>query len=66
MVYTIIGYRLAIGEPMFEKKYARTSTVDSEGNVIYISDVGLNGLGISDYWDAVGYDNEDMSSARKL
>jgi hypothetical protein len=66
MVYTIIGYRLATGERLVERKYARTSTVDLEGNVVYVRDVGLDGLGISDYWDAVGYDNEDMSSARKL
>lgn len=30
--------------------------------LVYISDVGLEGLGISDYWDAVRYDNEDLSS----
>jgi hypothetical protein len=66
MVYTIIGYLLATGEQMLERKYARTSTLDSEGHVVYVSDVGFNGLGISDYWDAVRYDDEDMSSARKL
>lgn len=65
MVYTIIGHLLATGERLVERKYARTSSVDSGGNCVYVTDVGLNGLGISDYWDAVGYDNEDMSSARK-
>jgi hypothetical protein len=49
-----------------ERKYAYTSSVDSGGNRVYVSDVWFNGLGISDYWDAVGYDNEDMSSPRKL
>ena len=66
MVYTIIGHLLATGERLVERKYARTSSVDSDGNCVYVSDVGSNGLGISDYWDAVGYDNEDRSSARKL
>jgi len=66
MVYTIIGHILTTGEHLVERKYAYTSSVDSGGNRIYVSDVGFNGLGISDYWDAVGYDNEDMSSPRKL
>ncbi len=66
MVYTIIGYSLATGERLVERKYARTSSVDSGGNCVYVSDVGSNGLGISDYWDAVFYDNEDLSSPRKL
>ncbi|VVB65119.1 Uncharacterised protein [uncultured archaeon] len=66
LVYTIIGHLLATGERLVERKYARTSSVDSDGNCVYVSDVGSNGLGISDYWDAVGYDNEDRSSARKL
>jgi hypothetical protein len=66
MVYTIIGHLLATGERLVERKYARTSSVDSDGNCVYVSDVGSNGLGISDYWDAVDYDNEDLSSARKL
>ncbi len=66
MVYAIVGYFLAIGEPFFQRKYARTSSVDSGGNCIYVSDVGFDGLGISDYWDAVRYDNEDLSSLRKL
>jgi hypothetical protein len=30
------------------------------------NEVRLDGLGISDYWDAVRYDNEDLSSPRKL
>ena len=66
LVYTIIGHLLATGERLVERKYARTSSVDSDGNCVYVSDVGSNGLGISDYWDAVGYDNDDRSSARKL
>jgi len=66
MVYTIIGHLLATGERLVERKYAYTSSVDSDGNRVYVSDVGSNGLGISDYWDAVGYDNDDLSSARKL
>ncbi len=66
MVYTIIGHLLATGERLVERKYARTSSVDSGGNCVYVSDVGSNGLGISDYWDAVFYDNEDLSSPRKL
>jgi hypothetical protein len=66
MVYTIIGHLLATGERLVERKYAYTSSVDSDGNRVYVIDVGSNGLGISDYWDAVGYDNEDLSSARKL
>lgn len=66
MVYMIIGHRLATGERLVERKYARTSSVDSNGNRVYVSEVGLDGLGVSDYWDAVRYDNEDLSSARKL
>jgi hypothetical protein len=66
MVYTVIGHRLATGERLVDRKYARTSSVDLHGNCIYVSDVGSNGLGISDYWDAVFYDNEDLSSPRKL
>lgn len=66
MVYTIIGYILTTGERLLEQKYAYTSSVDSSGNRVYVSDVGLDGLGISDYWDAVRYDNEDLSSPRKL
>ena len=66
MVYTIIGHLLATGQRLVERKYARTSSVDSDGNCVYVSDVGSNGLGVSDYWDAVRYDNEDLSSARKL
>jgi len=66
LVYTIIGHLLATGGRLVERKYARTSSVDSDGNCVYVSDVGSNGLGVSDYWDAVRYDNEDLSSARKL
>jgi hypothetical protein len=66
MVYTIIGYLLSTNWRLVERKYARTSSVDSNGNRVYVTDVGLDGLGISDYWDAVGYDNEDLSSPRKL
>jgi hypothetical protein len=66
MVYTIIGHLLATGERLVEQNYVRTSSVDSNGNRVYVSDVGLDGLGIGDYWDAVRYDNEDLSSARKL
>jgi hypothetical protein len=66
MVYTIIGYFLATGERLVERKYARTSSVDSRGHRVYVSGVGLDGLGIGDYWDAVGYDNEDLASPRKL
>jgi len=66
MVYAIIGHFLATGEWLIKQKYACTSTADSRGNCVYVTDVGLNGLGISDYWDAVFYDNEDLSSARKL
>ena len=66
MVYTIIGHLVATGERLVDRKYARTSSVDSDGNRVYVSDVGLDGLGISDYWDAVRYDNEDLSSPRKL
>ncbi|MFB3765074.1 MAG: hypothetical protein ACE14P_07480 [Methanotrichaceae archaeon] len=66
MVYTIIGHFLATGEWLIKQKYAQTSSADSRGNRVYITDVGSNGLGISDYWDAVFYDNEDLSSPRKL
>lgn len=66
LVYTAIGHFLSTGEQFMERKYACTSSVDSSGNCIYISDVGLDGLGISDYWDAVRYDNEDLSTPRKL
>jgi hypothetical protein len=66
MVYTIIGHLLATGERLVERKYVRTSSVDLNGNRVYVSDVGSDGLGVSDYWDAVRYDNEDVSSARKL
>ena|GEM_PF-282406 len=66
LVYTAIGFFLNTGERFMERKYACTSSVDSGGNRVYISDVGLDGLGISDYWDAVRYDNEDLSSPRKL
>lgn len=66
LVYTIIGHFLATGEWLVEQNYVRTSSVDSNGNRVYVSDVGLDGLGISDYWDAVRYDNEDLSSDRKL
>jgi hypothetical protein len=66
MVYMVIGHFLATGERLVERRYARTSSVDSRGNRVYLSGVGLDGLGISDYWDAVGYDNEDLSSPRKL
>jgi hypothetical protein len=66
LVYMAIGYFLSTGEQFMERKYACTSSVDSSGNRVYISDVGLDGLGISDYWDAVRYDNEDLSSPRKL
>jgi hypothetical protein len=66
LIYTAIGHFLSIGEQFMERKYACTSTVDSSGNRVYISDVGVDGLGISDYWDAVRYDNEDLSSPRKL
>lgn len=66
MVYTIIGHFLTTGEGLVERKYARTSSVDSHGNCVYVSGVGLDGLGISDYWDAVRYDNEDLLSPRKL
>lgn len=66
MVYVIIGYLLSTNWRLVKRKYARTSSVDSNGNRVYVTDVGLDGLGISDYWDAVGYDNEDISSPRKL
>lgn len=66
LVYTAIGYFLSTGEQFMQSKYACTSSMDSNGNCVYISDVGLDGLGISDYWDAVRYDNEDLSSPRKL
>jgi hypothetical protein len=66
LVYTAIGYFLSTGERFMERKYACTSSVDFSGNRVYISDVGLDGLGLSDYWDAVRYDNEDLSSPRKL
>jgi hypothetical protein len=66
MVYTIIGHFLAIGEWLIKQKYTHTSSADSRGNCVYVTDVGSNGLGISDYWDAVFYDNEDISSPRKL
>ena len=66
MVYTIIGHILTTGEHLVERKYAYTSSVDSRGNRVYVSDVGFDGIGISDYWDAVRYDNEDLSSPRKL
>jgi hypothetical protein len=66
LVYTAISYFLSTGEQFMECKYAGTSSVDSKGNRVYVSDVGLDGLGISDYWDAVRYDNEDISSPRKL
>ncbi|HQJ28849.1 MAG TPA: hypothetical protein PLG39_05850 [Methanotrichaceae archaeon] len=66
MVYTAIGYFLKTGERLVERKYARTSSVDSGGNCVYVGEVGLDGLGISDYWDAVRYDNEDLLSPRKL
>jgi len=66
MVYAIIGHYLATGEWLIKQKYAITSSVDSRGNCVYVTDVGSNGLGISDYWDAVFYDNEDLSSPRKL
>ncbi len=66
LVYAIIGHLLATGERLVEQNYVRTSSVDSNGNRVYVSDVGLDGLGISDFWDAVRYDNEDLSSARKL
>jgi len=66
LVYTAIGYFLNTGVRFMDRKYACTSSVDSGGNRVYISDVGLNGLGISDYWDAVRYDNEDLSTPRKL
>jgi hypothetical protein len=66
MVYVIIGHYLTTGDWLIEQKYTCTSSVDSRGNRVYITDVGSNGLGISDYWDAVFYDNEDLSSPRKL
>ncbi len=66
MVYTIIGHLLATGERLVKQKYACTSSIDSRGNCVYITDVGSNGLGVSDYWDAVFYDNEDLSCPRKL
>ena len=66
MVYAIIGHFLATGEWLIKQKYACTSSADSRGNCVYVTDVGSNGLGISDYWDAVFYDNEDLSSPRKL
>ena len=66
IVYMIIGYYLATGEWLIKQKYACTSFIDSRGNYVYVTDVGSNGLGISDYWDAVFYDNEDLSTARKL
>jgi hypothetical protein len=66
LVYSAIGYFLSTGEQFMKSKYACTSSMDSSGNRVYISDVGLDGLGISDYWDAVRYDNEDLSSPRKL
>jgi hypothetical protein len=66
LVYAIIGHFLTTGERLVEGKYARTSSVDSRSNRVYVSGVGLDGLGIGDYWDAVRYDNEDLSSPRKL
>ncbi len=42
-----------------EQKYAHRSSVDSRGNCVYVTDAGSKGLGISDCWDAVFYDNED-------
>lgn len=66
MVYAIIGHYLATGEWLIEQKYAHTFSIDSRCNCVYVTDVGSNGLGISDYWDAVFYDNEDLSSPRKL
>jgi hypothetical protein len=41
MVYTIVGYRLATGERMLERNYACISTLNSEGRVVYVSDVGF-------------------------
>jgi putative methanogenesis marker protein 6 len=66
VVYTIIGQFLNTGEWIIKQKYAYTSSIDSRGNCVYVTDVGLNGLGISDYWDAVFYDDEDIPSPRKL
>jgi hypothetical protein len=66
LVYIAIGHFPTTGEQFMEREYACTSSVDSAGNRVYVSDVGLDGLGISDYWDAVRYDNEDLSSPRKL
>jgi len=65
MVYTIIGHYLATGERLFENVYVRTSSVDSGGSRVYISDFGQSGLHVYYWWDDGRDGSVGVSSARK-
>jgi len=66
LVYTTIGHYLATGERLFERAYARSSDVDSDGDHVVVGFFNSVGLDIDRYWDSVRVDNTGPASALKL
>jgi len=51
MTYAIFGHYLATGERLFEHIYARTSSVDSDGDPVYVGYFVHDNLDVNDKWD---------------
>ncbi len=62
----ITTYYEVRGVRLFERIYARTSSVDSGGDRVYVGNFDSEGLGVNDDWDDSRSDYLGVSSARKF
>ena len=69
MVYAVIGYYKTTGTQLFECGFVRTTTVDVNGNRVYVGefrDRGLDkGLQVDNYWGAYRHSYPGLASERK-
>lgn len=63
--YAVTAYFKVRGIYLLRGKYVRTSSVDADGDHVYVGDFGGGGLRVDDYWDDDRDDRIGVSSARK-
>lgn len=66
LVYTIIGHFLATGERLFEKIYVRTSSLDSDGDRVFVGRFDSLGLYVDLWSGGDRHDGIGVSAGRKI
>jgi hypothetical protein len=66
LVEAILSHFKETGERLLENKYDRTSSLDSDGDRVYVGRFDASGLHVGNVWGYTRHDEIGVASARKL